>query len=147
MDSKNNSGAIAFLLAALVVVGLLVLFVAPTAMATTLIGNGAGTGSANFDKAPSGSKYGSGTAVAPGPTCIDSLVNAGVAAYDECVEDLKSKCDPYGLDMDSVGFDVWENLSYCTDNHDGTFTGQVSLLCWGSCIMGPLEPPVVPRGQ
>lgn len=144
MDSKNNSGAVAFLLAALVVVGLAVLFVAPTAMATTIMpGTGAGTGGiqAGLDHIGGGTKGSGATGVAPGGSCIDSLVNAGVAAYDECVQKLAAQCGPgQTLDMDSVGFDVWEDLSFCTDNHDGTFTGQTTLLCWGKCITEVVEP-------
>ncbi len=143
MQIKNYSKVSTFLLSSLIVAGLLVLLVAPSATAAIIQpGTGAGTGgiSEGLSHLGKGTTGSGATGVAPGPTCIDSLVNAGVAAYDECVEKLKADCAPDKvLDMESIGFDVWEDLSFCTDNHDGTFTGQTTLLCWGKCIIEPEE--------
>ncbi len=135
MDTSKFLKVSSLLLSFCVVVGLLVLFVAPTAMAANpTMGGGQTVQKHHFVVSWE-------SATSPGPSCMDSMVNAGVAAYDKCVEELKAQCSAgETLDSDSVGFDVQEGLSYCTENDDGTFDGTTVLICWGNCVPEVIEP-------
>lgn len=133
MNTKVNSRLAVFSMASILVIGLLLLFIAPAAMAAAPTPQQSSMGQGSVVIKPFTSViHGVGNETGLGETCMDAKVNAGVAAYDQCVAEITAKCINNGGMFGGPQFEVL--AATCHDGPGNSVLASVVVHCWGNCL-------------